>query len=211
MDNMPKYNGNNIYRRPFPGVGLRFLPKIAIWRYAYTLIEVMVCVLIAGVLACVATVSLKSVSAALTLQDACSQITHMDYHARDRAMTDGRPQRLEIDPQEGNLQLIDPTPEGPSVILNLRLPSNYELFCMFPPSARGASPETEKTTGPIQITISPEGTSITYAIGILNSKSKEERWLIVAGMTGQVQQVMGDQDDVSQRLMLLHTAGVDSH
>lgn len=184
------------------------------FRGGYTLVEVTACLLIAGLLAGIASVSLRGAAATLTVDDAMEQLEHLDRHARSRARINGRSHWIDVDLKQHRLRLMDPTPDGVIMVMEVVFPKDSASSVLLAPHTDVGSPlaseTSESDSSRLRLTFSPQGISASYAIGLRHQPTNQERWLIVAGMTGHTRHQEGGASHVTQRLTLLREAGHDT-
>ncbi len=179
------------------------------------MVEVTACLLIAGLLAGIASVSLRGAAATMTVDDAMAQIEHLDHHARSRARINGRPHWIEVDLKQHRVRLMDPTPDVVVMVQEVTFPKDSTSSALLVPRADADSPLTSGTSEPdsgrLRLTFSPQGCSPSYAIGLQHLPTKREQWLVVAGMTGHTHHEEGGASHATQRLALLREASHDTH
>ena len=148
---------------------------------AFTLMEMLLTVALAAVLATVAAVSLAGAARSARARDAAGQVAHYDRLTREAARRFGRPVRLTFDLDRGTLRrsALDAEYEsargGPSP---LHLPGGARI-------ARLVSAGRDATTGSVSLPCSERGQTPSYAV-LVAGDAGERQWLIVAGLTGNV-------------------------
>jgi type II secretion system protein H len=143
----------------------------------FTLIELIAVLVIIGLIAGVAGLSLRAPYTEARLEHVVAQIEQLDATARSRAARTGRPQQLVIDRRAGRFRLLDPDRAGVGESV-VQLPDFLDI-------ERMASSAVDAGAGPRSIDYTPAGASPTYAVA-LRGPGKRETILVVAGWTGQV-------------------------
>ena len=175
-------------------------------RRAFTLIEVMAVVALIGLLAAATAWSLAGDAQRATRADVLDRLIHADASARLAAQRLG-PSTLNIDLDTQQLWVVSPGSgaDEPQAGHRLKLPRGHRIehvFILAAPKPTSNKPPRERVVvdrGVVEIPVSPEGLSRTYAIEWTgpapedtNSNARrsglQTTWLVFAGMTGQVTQ-----------------------
>ncbi len=164
-------------------------------RPAFTLIEVMLVVLLVGTLAGVAVMSFARPLRASRARDAIAEIGAFDAAARQLARRSGRDVEVVIDVYERRLTRREQD-RGPESHLSLPAALRIEQVR----SSTSAAHESQLT-----VRVAPHGWSRSYAIRIVGPEF--DRWLLVAGMSGQVT-VIEDESKVQD--ILARASGRDA-
>ena len=164
---------------------------------AFTLIEVTLVVLLVGLLAGAAAMSFARPLRAARVREAVAEISAFDAAARRLARRSGREVEMMIDVYEQRLTRSEQDRE-PS---HLSLPSGLRIEQVR--SSGSASHESQ-----VAIRVTPHGWSRSYAVRIVGAEL--DRWLLVAGMTGQITVIEDESkvDDILSRAAA--TAGRDA-
>lgn len=114
-------------------------PPAARGRKGFTLLELILVMLIAAVAMTIAMPSLGRFSSGRNLRDQAERILALAAYARDQAMAEGRPYRLEIDTGEGTFRLTAAGEDGTFDFLGreqgreFRLPDTLAVEWVEPP------------------------------------------------------------------------------
>ena len=158
---------------------------------------------LAGLLGAVATVWLSGPRDSADLDAAAGRIATCDRLVRDEARARGSSVQLAFDPDGTVTEQLengaDENPERPHVLY--RSMSGVRLARMI------LAPDPEASGRP-RITVSPAGISRSYAVEF--TTRRQSRWLVIAGLTGNVTEVR-DEQQVSTILAGCGTAGDDAH
>jgi prepilin-type N-terminal cleavage/methylation domain-containing protein len=150
-------------------------------RRAFTLLEMLVTVALAAVVASVAAVSFAGTHRAARSADVADQVAHYDRLAREWSRRFGRPGQLAFDLDQG-VMARGPASENAGKDENppaeLRLPGGFHI-------ARVVSSRVSASSGRVSLPCSTRGQTPSYAVSISGPKS-EVQWIIVAGLTGNV-------------------------
>jgi prepilin-type N-terminal cleavage/methylation domain-containing protein len=142
-------------------------------RRAFTLIEMMLVVLLIGALAGAAAMSFVRPLRAARLRATIEQIRAFDATARQVARRSGREVEIVIDPYYRQLVRRE---EGRDISI-FRLPDGLRIEHV---RTSGEARQGSELT----LAISPHGWSRSYAVRLVGHEF--DRWLLVAGMSGQV-------------------------
>jgi len=150
-------------------------------RRGYTLIELALCLVIAGVLAGIATVSLSSTAQATALSDYKDQIQSLDRYARKRAHSMGKTHWIQWDTVSQEIHLLEKNDEMMLTVASVRLkqPFNFHGILMY-------QNDRFKTIPMGRFAVLPTSMTPNFAIGLENTSSREQSWLVMAGATGQI-------------------------
>lgn len=179
-------------------------------RAAFTLIEVMAVVALLGLLAGATVWLMADDARRASRAEAAATIAHADRTTRLAARRLGAPCVLRCDLDAQRLRRVVGGPrdeQDPSHAVEL--PVGYRIARITLPSvpgcsprARGVEPRFDTGSGVVDIPYSTAGRSPTYAVridfeGDQSRRSDEDagRWLLVAGLTGQVM-VVNDEEEV---------------
>ena len=157
--------------RSCPGA---YVPLCLPFRRAFTLIEVMVVVLMMGLLAGAAALTLNKPLREARALDAITTVRSFDETARTVARRLGRPATLRFDFTANVLQRF----EDNRLTQQIQLPFGFRVS-QVRTAARRAS------EGDAQILCSPLGITRTYAVRIQGS-GDFNTWLLVSGLSGEV-------------------------
>jgi prepilin-type N-terminal cleavage/methylation domain-containing protein len=159
-------------------------------RSAFTLLEMLIVVALASILATVTAVSFAGAYRSARARDVADQVARYDRLAREASRRFGRPGRLTFDLDQG---VVSRTPaagtapegdepsgdRGGTTPAALHLPAGFRI-------ARLVSARTTATAGRVSLPCSTRGQTPSYALSIVGPKG-DGSWLIVAGLTGKVQ------------------------
>jgi len=157
---------------------------------AFTLIEMMIAIAIFALLATAAVLSFAGPLRSAQMRDAVEVIRAADAGARSAAQKFDRPVRLRIGFEDQLIERFegdDPTPTFRAAIPKTARIDGFRNFS-------GARNLTDAS-----ISYSPLGLSHTYALRL--SMSDESRWLVFAGLSGQMTQF--EQQDEAQLSKIL--------
>ena len=141
---------------------------------AFTLIELTAVLVLMAVITGAAVVSLAGPRSRAVAADAAAQVSFADAQVRQAALGTDQPQTLLIDLQAGRLSRV--SDDAPPVTL-VDLPAGVRL-------ARVVVGAEATDFGQVRLPISAAGRSPSYAVDL--STPAGQRWLVVAGLTGQV-------------------------
>ncbi|MFK8113466.1 MAG: Tfp pilus assembly protein FimT/FimU [Rubripirellula sp.] len=146
------------------------VPKPKRPTFAFTLIELVVVMVILGIIASIAVLSLGSTTDRYQLSQATRTFQLFDARARREARSLRRTIETTIEKQQGRLIIDRPARK-------FRLPSSVEIG-----KVRMGRVSTRLSS--VEINYSREGTSPTYAVEF--RRGKLTQWLVVLGRSGQV-------------------------
>jgi prepilin-type N-terminal cleavage/methylation domain-containing protein len=162
----------------------------------FTLIEVMVVVLIVGILAAAASLTLVHASRRASAQDLVRRIVELDQLTRRTAQRQQRRQQIVFDLDRGMIGSAEETSDGLAGsaaatddsrwLQRLHVSGGLRLT-----GVRAAgSGDGEQDSGTVTLSCSTDGYTPTYALELEESSGPavHRLWLVVAGLTGQVQQ-----------------------
>jgi prepilin-type N-terminal cleavage/methylation domain-containing protein len=150
-------------------------------RRAFTLLEMLVTVALAAIIAAVAAVSLAGAHRAARSEDVADQVAHYDRLAREWSRRFGRAGLLTFDLDQGVVArgpASENAGDGESPPAELHLPSGFHI-------AKLVSARASATSGRVALTCSTRGQMPSYAVSIAGPKGQVQ-WIIVAGLTGNV-------------------------
>ena len=144
---------------------------------SFTLIEVTAVLVLMAVLAGTATLALAGPRARAAAAEAVDQLAFADEAVRQAALSGDRPQTLVIDMAVGRLSRATDAAAGATLA---ELPAGVRVTRVL----LGAD---VTDSGEARVTVSAGGLSSSYAVGL--STPAGPRWVVVAGLTGQVSTV----------------------
>ncbi len=183
-------------------------------RCAFTLIEVMAVVVLVGLLAGAAALSLAGQARYRTTQDVIDTLQSVDRNARFAAMRLGGTTRIRYD--LSNQQVYNETTDDTGSSTRspaVAFPVEYRIDRVLVSDVSATSGASRSTTGraldygTIDIELSPAGRSTTYAVRLSHEENKH--WLIFAGLTGQVTQT-DDEKEVNNLFTMLASGRPDA-
>jgi len=165
-------------------------------RSGFTLIEIAACLVILGLLTGAAALSLRSIKHNVDLDTWVERFAQLDRQTRQRAQDQGRPWRIVIDLQQNRLwsEPSESNPHGiPRSTRSTRNTSTTRTTLLLPRSWALTEARTDNeqadlsSSAPRQVvvTISSQGVSPTYAIGLTHTTLPSSLSLLVAGGSGQ--------------------------
>lgn len=178
-------------------------------RGAFTLIEVMAVVLLLGLLAGATVWLMADDARRASRAEAMARLAHADRTARLAARRLGRPCVLRCDLAAQRLRrVVGGAKDEEAVSHAVELPAGYRIARITLPSAPGRSPRArgvetghDVETGTVDIAYSTAGRSPSYAVrldfeGDRSRRPDEDagRWMVVAGLTGQVMVVQNEKE-----------------
>ncbi len=147
-------------------------------RWAFTLIELSVVVLILGLMAGMVVMSLQGHIDRARWTRSLEQLENMDRLARMAARSESTPYRLSFNRSKRKVELRAMGPRARTKSLRQwQLPHGIQ-FASFRDRSSGNRSEE------LRIEINPAGQSRTYAVGI-KASSGPEQWLVTLGLSGQ--------------------------
>lgn len=141
---------------------------------AFTLIEVTAVLVLIGLMASAAALSLRSAYRGSQMQDVIDRIVWLDQSARRIARINGTNVVLKIDRASGRLDMV-PSQDDPATLSPVVLPDGFSIH-----EAHVGRPVDDND----RLTINKDGLSPTYAFTLMDSKGNM-RTLVFAGLTGQ--------------------------
>ena len=149
----------------------------------FTLIELTACLILVGLIATVATVSLGGVQRVHEMEDVIDQLGLIDYLAREHAERFDRPETLLFDLEAGRIQRLGPDDRaGANGGSSWTLPTGFVL--------RGVRVQGQDwSTRQVAVEFSSAGISPTYAVQISHEGMSADVWLIIAGACGRLERV----------------------
>lgn len=169
-------------------------------RRAFTLVELMAVVLLTALLATAVSLSLVHSRRIVQLQEVLDQLAFQDRLMRQQARQANRPARLLFQLDQDRVARVDsadPQVSGSCV----QLPRGYRID-------RLRLPGGEASMGEIALPCSANGHTPTYALRI-SAPQGQRQWIVVAGLTGQVQKEM-DENTIHQLFAALGAARPDA-
>ncbi|MEZ6192079.1 MAG: prepilin-type N-terminal cleavage/methylation domain-containing protein [Phycisphaerales bacterium] len=166
---------------------------------AFTLIEVTAVLVLIGLMASAAALSLRSAYRGSQMKDVISRITALDQSARRIAEMTGRAGVIRIDQPAGKISFSQ---EGGTHLglLPVQLPNGYRII-----GVHVASPDF--SDGAERIACSANGLTQTYSIKLAGF-NEQSRLLVFAGLSGQVTELESDADFSLDKLL---TPRPDTH
>ena len=150
-------------------------------RRAFTLLEMLVTVALAALIAAVAAVSFAGTYCAARSQDVADQMAHYDRLAREWSRRFGRASQITFDLDQG---IIARGPASENANADRSPPAELHLTGGSR-IARLVSARGSATSGRVSLPCSTRGQMPSYAVLISGPKGQEQ-WIIVAGLTGNV-------------------------
>jgi type II secretion system protein H len=172
-------------------------------RRAFTLIELIVVVALAAIMATIVTVSLAGNLRAARAEDAAQSIGTSDRLAREYARHFGRPVRLVFDLSQSTFtrEAVADANDA-SQNSTLHLPPGLHL-------ARLVTATTDTTAGQVAIPCSAAGQTPSYAL-LLTDGRREQHWTVTAGLTGQTS-TASDENEVRDIFAALRPTAPGGH
>jgi prepilin-type N-terminal cleavage/methylation domain-containing protein len=143
-------------------------------RHGFTLIEIAAVLTIMGMLSAATILSLAHTARVHRFDAECEELAHADYWARSVARQSGRAYELNFDLDHATVGWQAPGDEDPTTLV--RLADSDELIMR--------TADQQFSNGKTAIDCSPIGYSQSYALRL--SRGNENRWMIVAGLSGKV-------------------------
>ena len=150
----------------------------------FTMIEVMVVLLLAALLATAVMASFSGVRQRAQAREVIEEIELFDRFTRQECQKLGQSEQVVVDMSESQLSRVHP---GGQQIQGtpLVLPSNIKID-------RAWVGNQKAEYGQINLICSPQGLTPSYALHLVGPKT-ESRWLVFAGMSGQGVVVSNDE------------------
>jgi prepilin-type N-terminal cleavage/methylation domain-containing protein len=158
-------------------------------RSAFTLIEMLVVLVLAAILATIVTVSMTRSVRAAQAEDVAGRIATYDRLARDYCRRFGKPGRLVFDLGSGTITRVageTDTVSPENVGGALHLPSGVVLSSVVTESGTA-------TAGSVSIHCSADGQTPSYAIELTDVRGQQS-WIVTAGLTGKTLKVSDGQE-----------------
>lgn len=146
----------------------------------FTLVEIMVCLFIVALLAAAVSLSLGGVNRVAQMQDTVERFCQYERLTRQQARRFGRATQLVFlldGDQVVRVDALTQEPRGQAFVL----PPGYRID-------RVALHDRMVTDGQVAIPCSTRGQSLSYAARLVGP-ADQTRWVLFAGMTGQVTEV----------------------
>jgi len=173
-------------------------------RHAFTLLEMLVTVSLAAVIAAVAAVSFAGAHRAARSADVADQVARYDRLTREWSRRFGRAGQLTFDLDQA-IVARGPAPENASrdetVPADLHLPGGFHIERLV--TSRGSA-----LAGRVSLPCSTRGQMPSYAMAISGPKGQVQ-WVIVAGLTGNVRPAQ-DASEVEDIFKALSGPGDDA-
>lgn len=196
--------------------------------HGFTLIEVMAVVALIGLLAAATAWSLADDAQRARHDDVIDRLTHTDELARAAARRMG-PRTLHFDLERQRVWVQGPADSSgrPRSTHALTMPSGFriEQVLWLDPDMGSVNQKGQRETivesaGEVQVPISPEGISHTYAIKLngpepagqrlsKNEQTKQDTWLLFSGLTGQITSDL-DEYEIETLMSMLANARPDA-
>lgn len=155
-------------------------------RSGFTLIEVLAVIVVLGLLAGAVAWSLAGDATQAIGEDALGRLAHADSMARAEARRFGREYTLRFDLNEQALRRLDEGDRQSAHSVKLPTGHRIEAVAFKAQGDSGSGTLRRVTFGAADVVYSPAGRSVSYAVRIRSGDAR--RWLVVAGLTGQVTQ-----------------------
>lgn len=166
----------------------------------FSLIELSAVLLIAAVAAGAVAIRIGGPSARMDYEQVLDQIQRFDELARDYARQHDQELVLVIELDRGRLYKQEPE-DAVALGTVLELPSSVRLRQAWTGGAMTAS-------GAVRIPISRHGLGGSYALQVAGNK--QDGWLMIAGLTGQVSRLANESDIEHAAKALQTAAGPDA-
>jgi len=146
---------------------------------AFSLVELTVVLLIVGLAAAAVALRVRGPLRQAVARDLAGQVAQFDHLTRTQARALDRPLALAVELNRGRLRRTDPE-SGQVLGPALELPAGCTIAALRLPG------EPRATAGEVLLHYSRRGLSTTYAL-CLEDVARVRHWLLVAGLTGQVE------------------------
>ncbi len=141
----------------------------------FTLVELLVTLLLAALLATGTTLSVRAVLRDARLRDAVGRTIAFDALARDRARRLGQPLQLAFSAGTDHAARLSAA-SGEAAGADLQLPPGVLI-------ERVMTPGDSADRAEVRLPCSPAGLTPSYAV-LLSGGGDRRRWIVLAGMTG---------------------------
>jgi prepilin-type N-terminal cleavage/methylation domain-containing protein len=166
----------------------------------FTLIEVVVVLAVAAILAGAAALSLRGPYQAARLEDAIERLVLVDRQLRDHAQRFERPAQLNVCPNSGQIAAVEPKGDRPP-IQAFQLDGAIKI-------EEVATPQRRSDCDVVAIPYSTQGRSPTFAVRLRGADNRQH-WLLFVGTTGQMIRFEDDRT-VEELLHLVSTQGTNA-
>lgn len=177
---------------------------------AFTLVEVMAVVVLLGLAAAATAWSMAGEARQRASADAIDRIAHADGMARSAARRLGTPFVLRVDLERQQIVRAS-RPEGSATHAQHIGPALRIDRVMI---AQTSGVETAEARvierGSVEIAYSTAGACATWAARLVNDETDKARWLVCAGLTGQMS-VIDHDEQIEQILAMLTGSRPDAH
>ncbi len=155
----------------------------AIRSRAFTLIEAVAVLVLIGLMASAATLSLRGAYRGSQMKDVVSRVKALDRSARNLAQISGIPGVIRIDRSKGTISYTQDKDKRPG-LLPVVLPGGYQITEVRA-GAGSASAGTDR------VVCTANGQTPTYTLS-LAGPNEHTRLLVFSGMTGQITELEDD-------------------
>jgi prepilin-type N-terminal cleavage/methylation domain-containing protein len=153
----------------------------------FTLIEMLVVIALAALMASIVAVSLTGSYRSASVEDAAGRIATYDRQAREHARRFGIPGRLVFDLGRGTVTRAAIEGESMSETAGvLQLPTGVHI-------GRVVTAQGTAAGGQIAVPVSRDGQTASYAV-CLTSMKGQEYWIVTAGLTGRTLKVRDERE-----------------
>ena len=152
-------------------------------RFGFTLVEMLVVIALAALMASIVAVSLSGSYRSARVKDAAGRIAIYDRQTREYARRFGAPARLVFDMGRGTVTRAN---ENEGIGSSLTLPTGVHI-------GRVLTAEGNAGSGQISVPVSRDGQTASYAVCLTNAKG-EENWVVTAGLTGRTVKVRDERE-----------------
>ena len=166
----------------------------------FSLIELTAVLLIAALLAAAVSLSVRSAGNSMRADDVIERLVEFDDRSRQLTSTRHKPVKLVFELDKQRLSCVAGGSDEPPTGV-WRIPADFEIEALL-------LKDQKITRGVGTIDCSSYGVTPTYALK-LRHRSKKEFWLLFAGMTGQFQE-LGGEDQVREIFEMLKVARPDA-